>query len=170
MRERDDDIQGLAELIQRSNESAGEFLRSAFEIPEKTLTAAQLVRKLQGTITVVLATVSSTGSPRTAPVLALFYRAAFCIPTVQTALRTRHVRRNPAVSLSLYEGNDFAVIAHGDATLVGPESSDFDELVGLQLEHNGGDVRDWGDPLYIRVNAERLYTFARYPERFREQR
>lgn len=169
MRETPEDLKRLSRLIEHSHENAGTFLRSAFEIPTRSLTPGQLTTRLTGAVTVVLATVTSSGSPITAPVLALFYRSAFYIPTVQTALRTRHIRRNPAVSLSLYEGNDFAVIVHGRAEPVGPESPNFTTLVELQIEYNGSDVRDWGDPLFLRVDADRLYTFARYPHQFPDQ-
>lgn len=168
MRETQEDVQRLTSLIESSNMSAGPFLGSAFEIPEKSLDAGQLTTRLRGAVTLVLGTVTSSGKPITAPVVALFYRAAFYIPTVQTALRTRHVRRNPAVSLSLYEGNDFAVIVHGRAVPVEPGSDAFAELVELQIQHDGSDVREWGDPLFLRVVADRLYSFARYPEQFPE--
>ncbi len=168
MHETQHDRAMLEHVLTRSQQQAGEFLRSSFEIPEKSLSATQLINRLQGMVTLVMATVTSDGRPRAAPVVAAFYRGAFCIPTVRTALRARHVQRNPQVSLSLYEGNDFAVIVHGVATFVEPGNDDFDRLVQLQIETGNGDVREWGDPLFIRVEADRLYTFARYPDQFPE--
>lgn len=166
MHETPDDMHGLRQLIDRSNAGAGQFLRTSFEIPEKSLSAEQLVHKLRGTTTLAFGTVTSDGRPRVAPVIALFVRGDFYIPTVRTALRARHVARNSAVSLSLYEGNDFAAIVHGTGEFIGPEEDRFTELVEIQRSNDAGDVREWGDPIFIQVNAEVLYSFARYPEQF----
>jgi hypothetical protein len=168
MQETAEDQQMLADLIARSNNNAGAFLKHSFEIPAKSLSAGQLIRRLDGVVTLALGTVSSRGVPRVAPVIALFYRGAFHVPTVRDALRTRHVLNNPNVSLTLYEGNDFAVIVHGTTTIVDPNDDRFCELVELQKQHAGSNVLDWGDAVYIRVDATHLYTFARYPERFLE--
>ncbi|MEX2425315.1 MAG: pyridoxamine 5'-phosphate oxidase family protein [Thermomicrobiaceae bacterium] len=166
MHESESDRTELQQTIGASNAAAGPFLRSSFEIPELTLSASQLINRLDGSVTLALGTVTSDGRPRVAPVIALFYRGSFYIPSVSNALRTRHIRNNPAVSLSLYEGNDFAVIVHGNAKIVSSDDPTFDDLVKLQIEHANSDVREWGDPVYLRIDAERLYSFARYPERF----
>lgn len=166
MNETRQDLRDLTDLIDRSNSGAGTFLRSSFEIPDKSLSAGQLIHRLAGVVTIALGTVTSTGSPRVAPVIALFYRGKFHIPTVRNALRTRHVLANPEISLTLYEGIDFAVIVHGRAAIVGPHDREFEDLVALQVEHSGSSVVDWGDPLFLRVDPTHLYTFARYPEQF----
>lgn len=167
MHETPDDIDALKQLIERSNAKAGGFLRSSFGIPENTLTAEQLINKLHGINTLALGTVTSDGRPRVAPVIALFVRGSFYIPTVRDSLRARHVSNNPAISLSVYEGNDFAVIVHGTAEILGQEKDDFSELVDIQIANDGGDVRNWGaEPVFIRIDAESLYSFARYPDQF----
>lgn len=166
MYETAEDRARLERVINQSQKEAGAFLRSSFEVPEKSLTANQVIAHLQGMVTLVMATVTRDGRPRSAPVIACFYRGAFCIPTVRTALRARHVSRNPQVSLSLYDGTDFAVVVHGTATLIEPGTADFDRLVNIQIENSQGDVRKWGDPLFVRVEADQLHTFARYPDQF----
>lgn len=168
MRETDHDLAILRALIKRSNAGAGTFLRSSFEIPEKSLSAEQLVRKLDSISTVVLGTVTRDGRPRVAPVVAIFYRGSFCIPTVRTSLRARHIANTPDVSLSLYEGTDFAVIVHGTGHLIRPDDDAFDDLIQIQIDQHAGDVRTWGEPVFIGVRAELLYSFARYPETFPE--
>jgi hypothetical protein len=166
LHETPEDRSSLERLITSSNENAGTFLRSSFDIPDLSLTADQLIVRLHGAVTLVLGTVTSDGRPRIAPVIALFYRGQFYIPSVDDALRTRHVRNNSAVSLSLYEGNDFAIIVHGTAHIIDSDAPEFDRLVELQIEHAGSDVRTWGKPVFIRVDAERLYSFARFPDQF----
>jgi hypothetical protein len=166
MHETDADRKALEELISRSIQDAGDFLRSSFQMPKCSLSADQLVRKLEGVVTLALGTVTSDGQPRVAPVVGIFYRGRFFIPTVRDSLRARHIRRNPAISLSIYEVNDFAVIVHGTAKVLGQDDSRFSELVEIQIKHDAGDVRTWGDAVFLEVCADRLYTFARYPDRF----
>jgi hypothetical protein len=65
------------------------------------------------------------------------------------AAQARHLAARPAVSLTYYEGNDLAVIAHGQVA-AGKESP-----------------RGWsGDAVYLRLDAQRLFTYAREPERY----
>ncbi len=162
MRETPEDLDRLQALLDRSVEDAGDFLRRSFEMPERSLSAAQLVRFLQGTRTVALATVTRRGEPRVAPINALFFRGRFHVPTVTTAARTRHLRERPAASLTLYEGNELAIVAHGRAGILGQDHPDFPALE----EAFGGSVLDWGEGVYLRVEAGRLFTFARRPELF----
>ena len=117
---------------------------------------------------VAFATVTAKGEPRVAPIGALFVRGRFHIPTVATAARTRMMRRHPAVSLTHYVGNDLAIIAHGTATSIPDEHPDFALLETMQREGNtsGESVRDWGEGVFLRVEAETLVTFARHPEQF----
>lgn len=163
-----DTTRDLQRLIDDSVDAAGPFLRSSFDMPECTLNAAQLVHRLSGSVTLALGTVTSDGRPRVAPVIALFYSGELYIPTVRTALRTRHVLNNPNISLSVYEGNDFAIIVHGRGSVIGADHDLFEELVSRQIEVKAGDVRTWGDPVFIHVVAERLYSFARFPDQFPE--
>jgi hypothetical protein len=95
----DTDLARLQELLDRSIEGAGLFLRSSFEMPEHSLSAAQLVAHLQGSLTVALATTTARGEPRVAPISALFAHAAFCAPSVAQAARTRHLVARAAASL-----------------------------------------------------------------------
>ena len=85
-----------------------------------------------------------------------------------SAARTRHLRERSAVSLTLYEGSDLAIIVHGEASVLAQDHPDFEALEDVFRESGGGSVLDWGEGVYLRVEAEKLYTFARYPERFPE--
>jgi hypothetical protein len=81
---------------------------------------------------------------------------------VADSARARHVRKRPSVSLTYYRGNDLAVIAHGRAEPLYRAHPDFDELDALEREHVGESVLDWGEGVYLRVEAAVLYTFARH--------
>jgi hypothetical protein len=163
-----EDIDRLQGLLDESIQKAGAFLRSSFQMPEKSLSARQLVTCLTGVPTVAFATVTSASEPRVAPIGSVFYRAEFYIPTVTSAIRSRHVRRQPAVSLTHYQGNDLAIIVHGRAELLTGDDPAFDTLETLHRSLLGDSVNDWGEGAFIRVDADRIFTFARYPEQFPE--
>ena len=76
------------------------------------------------------------------------------------------VTARPAVSLTHYVGNDLAIIAHGTATVIPAEHADFAALETMQRAASGSSVHDWGEGVYLRVEAETLVTYARYPEQF----
>src|SRR5690348_8421490 len=101
----------LEEVLASSIERAGPYLRESFQMPEHSLSAAQLERHLQGKEwTIALATVTAKGEPRVGPIGSIFHDGRFNAPILRTAARVKHVMRNPAVSVSLYDGIDFAVI------------------------------------------------------------
>jgi pyridoxamine 5'-phosphate oxidase-like protein len=167
MRETADDLEQLQALIDRSIEGAGAFLRSSFQMPEHSLSAAQLAAHLRGSLTVALATTTAHGEPRVAPISALFVRAAFCVPSIAQAARSRHLAQRPAASLTYFEGNDLALIAHGEVTIVPTGDGAFAELDALQVASGKESVRGWsGDGVYLRLEPERLFTYARDPTRY----
>jgi hypothetical protein len=157
----------LEGLLASSIEQAGAFLRDAFQMPEHSLSARQLVQYLRGVPTVAFATVTAGGEPRVAPIGALFYRGRFHIPTVMSAARTRHVLRRSAVSLTCFGDVDVAVIVHGAATAIGEDHPEFATIEEIHRSETGESVRNWGkqgEGVFLRVEADRLYTYARYPE------
>lgn len=159
----------LRQLLTQSIEQAGSFLRESFQMPDHSLSAGQLIHHLQGLQTVALATATSRGEPRVAPIGALFYRGAFYIPSVAEAARTRQIKKQPAVSLTQFDGVDFALIIHGEAKILDGNHPDFAHLDGLHKTLSGSSVQDWGEGVYIQVQANRFFTFARYPDKFPEQ-
>jgi hypothetical protein len=161
----------LQDVIDRSIERAGPYLRESFQMPDHSLSAAQLTRHLTGKDwTIVLATVTSKGEPRVTPIGAIFHEGRFNVPILKTAARVKHVRRNPAVSATLFDGIDFACIVHGTARVLGIGDEGFDPLVEWQRGLNDGRcVLDWGPPeqaAFLTVDPDLLFTFARHPERF----
>lgn len=161
MKETPEDLKNLQDLLDESIERAGAFLRNSFEMPELSLSAGELVEVLHGSLTVAFSTITARDEPRVAPVGALFYRGRFHVPTVADSARARHVRKRPSVSLTYYRGNDLAVIAHGRAEPLYRDHPDFGELDALEREHAGTSVLDWGEAVYLRVDPQALYTFAR---------
>jgi nitroimidazol reductase NimA-like FMN-containing flavoprotein (pyridoxamine 5'-phosphate oxidase superfamily) len=167
MRETPDELERLQTLLDDSIERASPFLRSSFEMPEHSLSAAQLVAHLRGALTVALGTVTTRGAPRVAPIAAFFEHACFYVPTVAEAARARHLARRPGASLTYFEGTDLAVIAHGQAAIVDADDPDFAALDAIQVEHGNQSVREWqGHGVYLRVQPATLFTYAGDPERY----
>jgi pyridoxine/pyridoxamine 5'-phosphate oxidase len=160
MQETPQDHEWLDALLTRSMERAGAFLRASFEMPQKSLSAAQVIAHLQGSRTVALATVTAKGEPRVAPIAAHFYRGRFCIPTVATSARAKHILQRPAVSLTYFEGTTLAILVHGVASLIAPAHPDFAILEELQAASGASSVLTWGEGVYLRVEPEAMYTYA----------
>lgn len=161
MRERSEDVAALQALLERSIAEAGPFLRSSFQIPQCSMSAEQVVECFARVVVVAFATVTKAGSPRVAPIGALFWRGQFHIPTTLEAARTRHVLARPAVSLAWYDGIDRAAIVHGSADALDASHTDFAELDELHRELTGASVTEWGSGAYLRVVAEQFFTFDR---------
>ncbi len=161
----------MQDVLDHSIERAGPYLRASFQMPAHSLDAVQLNRHLSGRLwTIALATVTAKGEPRVAPVGSLFVDGRFSVPILKSAARVKQLQRNPAVSASLFDEKDFAVIVHGRGRVIGVDDADFDGVVTTHREiDEGRSVLDWGpaeQAAYIIVDPERMYTFARYPDRF----
>jgi hypothetical protein len=168
VRETPRDLERLQALLDHSIEHAGPFLRTSFQMPEHSLSAAQLVAHLYGSRTVALGTVTARGEPRVAPIAALFLRGAFYIPTVAEAARARHLARRPGASLTYFEGTDLAVIAHGAAAIIDVSHPDFGEVDATQIECGNESVREWsGRGIYVHLQPAKLYTYVRHPDQVR---
>lgn len=162
------DKQYLQQLIDKSINKAGVFLKRSFEMPEHSLSAEQFIGYLNKKITVSLATVSKNNAPRVAPIGAIFYRGHFCIPTLEVAARSKMLRRNPNTSLSYYEDVDLAIIIHGQSEFITPSDDGFQQMDAQHQAIFGNSVADWGDDaVYLRVLPDVLFTYARYIEKFK---
>src|SRR5258706_13068220 len=110
MRETQEDIERLQALLDTSIQRAGTFLRRSFQMPEHSLTAQQLIACWRDVPTVALATATTRGEPRIAPLGSLLYRGEIYLPTLATAARTRHVMNRPAASLTLFREYELSII------------------------------------------------------------
>ena len=165
MRETQEDIERLQALLDNSIERAGAFLRRSFQMPEHSLTAQQLIDYWRDVQTVALATVTTKGEPRIAPIGSLLYRGEIYLPSVATAARTRHIMKRPAVSLTLFHESELAVIVHGYAEIISPSHTDFETLEELLYGASQTKAGEWGEGVYLHIKAEAIYTYNRHPHR-----
>lgn len=168
MRETPNDLQQLQNLLDSSIEQAGPFLRSSFEMPEHSLSARQITNHLEGLPTISMASVTAAGEPRVAPIGAIFYRGSFYAPTVRNAARVRHYESRPALSATYYEGIDLAIIMHGRAAIIDESDPSFAPVDAELKRLTGESVLEWdsADGVYVRVDPNVIYTFARYTDQF----
>lgn len=122
MHETDGEVRALQALLDRSHAGMGPHMRSILT-PERRLPARQVVGYLPGITHVALATVTATGEPRVVPLDALFIRGRFHVGTGGTAVRARHLRRRPQVSVTHFAGDAVPVRACSAATIPRPRRS-----------------------------------------------
>ena len=157
MRETDEDVVGLQELLDRSHAAGGAHLKSIFS-DEWRVAASDLVELLVGVCVLDVATVTAKGEPRVAPVDGHFYRGHWIFGSSPTSARARHLAQRPQVSASHTRGEELAVITHGRAV---PIDLDADRAVREHLVSvYGKGWAEWasGSP-YWRIEAERMFTF-----------
>ena len=155
------ELRAMQDLLDRSAERAGPHLRSIFR-PEHSLSAEQLAAFFQGKRQIALATVTAHGEPRVAPVDALLIHGRFCFGTHESAMRIRHLRKRPGVSLTYFERDMLAIIVHGRAELFlfgQPNFAALDEA--FVATYGGTRSTEEERSVYARVEPSTMFTFAR---------
>ena len=157
-----DDLRTLQQLLDASYARAGSHLRWIW--PQETrLSAAEVCAELAGVQVLDLATVTSRGEPRVAPVDGLFYRGRFWFGSSPTSGRFRNLRANPAVSGAVTRGLEtFLVIVHGRAVELdprGPEAEGFARYPREVYDFDW-DAAHPGAP-YARIDAHAMLAFRR---------
>ena len=160
MYETDHELRALQDLLDETARHAGPHLRSIFT-PARAVTATDLAARVRGRRQAAVATVTARGEPRVAPVDVLLLHGRFWFGTHASAARVRHLRARPAVSLTSFESDTFAVIAHGRATLVEFGDEQFADVDAAFVSVYGGTPSTAAErSVYVRVDATALHTLA----------
>lgn len=166
MHETDDDVAALQALLERSAARMSPYMRSILT-PDRRLSAQQVVAYLQGVKHVALATVAARGEPRVSPMDALFVRGRFHAASGGAAARVEHLRRDPAVSLTHFVGEDIAITVHGRALLLARDHAEVPVVEKLYVDVYGSSPFDWADDVVlIRVEPDVMYASAPDPTKF----
>ena len=164
MHESDAELSELQELLDASYARAGEHLRSIWGEASR-MDARALSDELAGVQVLDLATVTSRGEPRVAPVDGLFFRGHFWFGSAETSSRFRNIRSNPAVSGAIHRGLEtFLVIVHGRAVETdprGPGSGGFADYVRSVYDFDWDAMHPTAP--YARIEARTLLAFKRRP-------
>ena len=167
MLETPEELSALQNLLDTSAATAGPHMRGIIT-DERRLNATGLTRRLQGMCLVTVATVTADGRPLTGPFDGYFLHGAWWFSSGPDAVRVRHLKARPAVSLTYLPGEAMSVTAHGRAELFdlhGPECADLRQaMLDFYLPKQGPAFQAWMDGLKggvgVRVDARKLFTFA----------
>ncbi|MFN2519704.1 MAG: pyridoxamine 5'-phosphate oxidase family protein [Candidatus Limnocylindria bacterium] len=169
MRETGAELDALQALIDRSNARVGPHMRDIIHPGKYTLSARQAVRLLDGMRTIAVAAPAPNGDPLVGPMDGWFLHGRFFFSSSGDAARIRGLRRRPVVSVVYFEREEFAITAHGRAELMFAGHPEAAEIDGIFRGHYGGSAFDWSPQgVYVRVDADRFYTYSRTPERYPE--
>lgn len=168
MYETETELAQLQALIDRSFAQAGPHLLSIMR-SERRLTARQVSRYLQDTRHVAFATVNAKGEPRVSPLDGVFLHGRFYACTGGSAVRVRHLRRQPAVSLTHFSGDEVAIVIHGTAELIERGDPAAPALEAEFTRIYGASPYAWApNVLFIGVVPQTMLAYAPHPERFPE--
>lgn len=152
MYETTEEMTALQELLDRSHASATEHLRDIIN-EKRRLSADDLVALLTGMKVLSVATVTATGEPRISALDGHFLHATWSFSTSGTALKARHMRARPSVSVAHIDNEELGVFSHGTVSDLLPSDADFNETIAHWTEHYGGSPLEWGDDI-------RLYRYT----------
>ncbi len=160
MHETPQDLAELQQLLDQSHATAGQHLRSIFT-EERRLSARELADVLTGVQVLSLATVTSDGRPRVAPVDGLFYRRKFYFGSSPDSVKFRHLRKRPHVSAAHVRGESLAVVVHGLAVEIPVDAPDHAGFRDYVLEVYGDEWLDWGaGAAYARIDPQKMFALA----------
>ena len=166
MHETSRDLAWLQALLDASYSSAGTHLRS-IGTPERRLAAQQLSRHLTGVRVIDLATVTSKGRPRVAPVDGLFYRGVWCFGSSPESMRFRQLRRSPHVSAAHTVGEELSITVHGRAVEIDTAEVQHAGFRNYCLDVYGPSWEEFGAPAaYARIEPELMFAFAVDPSQY----
>ncbi len=166
MYETPDELARLDELLTRSLRGASEHLRAIVTEGERTLDAAQTATVLSGMRTLSVATVTRSGEPRISGEDGHFLHARWVFTTSGVAVKVRHLRARPAVSVAHIVGDDLGIFCHGRAEFLAPDHPDFPEIEEHLVAHYGSSPSSWAEEIaYLRVQPHWMVSYAFAKER-----
>jgi len=167
VRESPEEIRGLQALIDRSHARTRPHMRGIIHPGKYSLSAGQVVNLLGGMRTIAVAAPAPNGDPLVGPMDGWFLHGKFFFSSSDDAIRIRGLRRRPRASIAYFEGERFLLNAHGHAELMYAGHPDVGEIDAIFRDHYGSSAFDWsGRGVYVRLDADRFFTYSRTPEAF----
>ncbi len=152
MYETNQEIAALQALLDRSHAGASEHLRGIIN-EQRVLSATDLVALLTGMKVLAVATVTATGEPRISALDGHFLHGTWSFSTSGTALKARHLRARPVVSVAHIDNEELAVFSHGRVSDLTAAEAGYGETIAHWTQHYGSSPLDWGDDI-------RLYRYT----------
>ena len=148
MYETPEEISALQELLDRSRAGATEHLRSIIH-HDRVLSAGDLVALLTGMKVLSVATVTASGEPRISALDGHFLHATWSFSTSGTAMKARHMRKRPVVSVAHVDNEELGVFSHGRVDELQPGTPAYDETLAHWTRHYGSSPLEWGDDIRL---------------------
>ena len=166
MRETPEELAELQRLMDATMAHVNPHMASIVT-PESRLSAAQVVRHLEGKRFVAFATVTLRGEPRVSPLDAFFIHGRWTMSTGGTATRVTNLRVNPACSVAYLEGDSVGVVANGTVEWLDRDHPAHDEIHAIWLAAYHSDPYSWGDDVvFFRVVPTSMWAYAPHPGDF----
>ena len=167
MRETAAELAELQALIDRSHVRAKPHMAGIIHPGKYSLSAAQVVKLFDGMKTIAVAAPAPNGDPLVGPMDGWFLHGKFFFSSGGDAVRISGLRTRPRASAVYFEGERFAITAHGHAELMYEGHAQVAEIDAIFREHYGSSAFDWSaHGVYVRLDADRFYTYSRTPEAF----
>jgi uncharacterized Zn-binding protein involved in type VI secretion len=161
------ELGALQRLIDESHAKSGAHMRGIIHPGKYSLSAGQVVRLLDGMKTIAVAALAPNGDPLVGPMDGWFLHGKFFWSSGGDAVRVRGLRRRPRASVVYFEGERFAITAHGHAELMYAGHPEVTEIDAIFREHYESSAFDWSaHGVYVRLDADRFYTYSRTPDAF----
>jgi uncharacterized pyridoxamine 5'-phosphate oxidase family protein len=161
MYETSEQLGQLQELLDLSIAGPQRHLTSIIEPGRRTISAQRVVEELSGLVVLNVATVTATGEPRLSAVDGHFLQGHWYFSTDSRAVKARHLRARPSVSVAYTPRDGLGIWAHGRAVFLERATSEWtmlDEHLNLMY---GQSPSEWGDDIvFIRVDAHWMVGFA----------
>ena len=152
----DADLDRLQNLLDDSYRRGGAHLLG-IHTANARIDATELVRRLPGMHVMVVATVSSDGRPFTGPVDAFLHHGRIHFGTAPNALRARHLRQRPQVSVTLVEGERLVLTVHGRARPLDLRGEDRDYADRMRGHYGQGWLDEVADgAVFFAVDPDRV--------------
>jgi len=169
VRETAAELAELQALIDTSHANTRPHMRGIIHPGTYSLTAKQVVKLLDGMKTVAVAAPAPNGDPLVGPMDGWFLHGKFFFTSGGDAVRIKGLRKRPRASIVYFEGERFAVTAHGHAALMYRGHPEVREIDAIFREHYGTSAFEWSEHgVYVWLDADRFYTYSRTPTEFRE--
>jgi general stress protein 26 len=150
----------LQELLDTSRAGATAHLRDIIN-DERAMSAAELVKALDGMRTLSVATVTARGEPRISALDGHFLHATWTFSTDGSSAKARHLAARPAVSVAFIDGERLGVFAHGRAISIGESDPDWAQTLEHWTAYYGSSPLTWGPDIRIyRLRPSWMVAFA----------
>ncbi len=167
MRETAAELSELQALIDRSHAGTGPHMRGIIHPGKYSLTARQVVNLLDGMRTIAVAAPAPNGDPLVGPMDGWFLHGKFFWSSGGDAVRIKGLRARPRASISYFDGERFAITAHGPVVLMYRDHPEVGEIDSMFTQHYESSAFDWSEHgVYVRLDADRFFTYSRTPDAF----